>query len=133
MGRGARREQRLSGDDLDLLKQLAAKFEGEFLEGFEADRIPLFETWLIGERQRFQSLHADVLSRIITLLRGIEEALPYIRKRLDLLPYDLAAHRDLLATLAACGRIAEGEAHLESSTRLFRGMGLRVRRESRPQ
>ena len=58
-----------SSDDLDLLKQLAAKFEGEFLEGFEADCIPLFETWLIGERQRFQSLHADVLSRIITLLR----------------------------------------------------------------
>ena len=117
-------EAATSGDDLDLLKRLAAKFEGEFLEGFEADRIPLFEAWLIGERQRFQRVHADVLSRIITLLRGIEEALPYIRKRLDLLPYDLGAHRDLLATLASCGRIAEGEAHLESSTRLFRGMGL---------
>ena len=57
-----------SGDDLDLLKQLAAKFEGEFLEGFEADSIPLFEAWLIGERQRFQGFHADVLSRIIALL-----------------------------------------------------------------
>ncbi len=55
-----------SSDDLDLLKQLAAKFEGEFLEGFEADRIPLFEAWLIGERQRFQGFHADVLSRIIS-------------------------------------------------------------------
>ena len=112
-----------SGEDLDLLKQLEAKFEGEFLEGFEADCIPLFETWLIGERQRFQSLHADVLSRIITLLRRTDEALPYIRKRLDLLPYDLAGHRDLLVTLAACGRIAEGEAHLEAATRLFRSLG----------
>jgi TolB-like protein/cytochrome c-type biogenesis protein CcmH/NrfG len=111
-------------DDLDLLKRLAAKFEGEFLEGFEADRIPLFETWLIGERQRFQSLHADVLSRVIALLRPTDEALPYIRKRLDLLPYDVAAHRELLATLAACGRIAEGEAHLEAATRLFRRQGL---------
>ena len=111
------------GEDLDLLKQLEAKFEGEFLEGFEADCIPLFETWLIGERQRFQSLHADVLSRIITLLRRTDEALPYIRKRLDLLPYDLAGHRDLLVTLAACGRIAEGEAHLEAATRLFRSLG----------
>ena len=120
----ARVEAATSGDDLDLLKRLAAKFEGEFLEGFEADRIPLFEAWLIGERQRFQRVHADVLSRIITLLRGIEEALPYIRKRLDLLPYDLGAHRDLLATLASCGRIAEGEAHLEVATRLFRGKGL---------
>ena len=50
----ARVEAATSGEDLDLLKQLAAKFEGEFLEGFEADRIPLFEAWLVGERQRFQ-------------------------------------------------------------------------------
>ena len=113
-----------SGGDLDLLKGLAAKFEGEFLEGFEADCIPLFETWLIGERQKFQSLHADVLSRIIRLLSRTDEALPYLRKRLDLLPYDLAGHRDLLATLAACGRIAEGEAHLEAATRLFESQGL---------
>jgi TolB-like protein/DNA-binding SARP family transcriptional activator/Flp pilus assembly protein TadD len=113
-----------SGGDLDLLKQLAAKFEGEFLEGFEADRLPLFEAWLIGERQRFQGFHADVLSRIIALLPKTGEALPYIRKRLDLLPCDVAAHRDLLATLAACGRIAEGEAHLEAATHLFRSQGL---------
>ena len=94
-----------SGDDLDLLKQLAAKFEGQFLEGFETDRIPLFEAWLVGERQQFQSLHVEVLSRIIALLPGTGEALPYIRKRLNLLPYDVAAHQDLLAALAACGRI----------------------------
>ena len=113
-----------SGDDLDLLKQLAAKFEGQFLEGFETDRIPLFEAWLVGERQRFQSLHVEVLSRIIALLPGTGEALPYIRKRLNLLPYDVAAHQDLLAALAACGRIAEGEVHLEAATNLFRSQGL---------
>jgi TolB-like protein/DNA-binding SARP family transcriptional activator len=113
-----------SGGDLDLLKQLAVKLEGEFLEGFEADRIPLFEAWLVGERQRFQGFHADVLSRIIALLPRTDEALPYIRKRLEFLPYDTTAHRDLLATLAACGRIAEGEAHLEAATHLLRSQGL---------
>ena len=117
-------EAAASGGDLDLLKQLAAKFEGEFLEGFKADRIPLFEAWLVGERQRFQGLHADVLSRIIALLPRTDEALPLIRKRLDLLPYDVAAHRDLLAALAACGRFAEGEAHMEAATHLFRSQGV---------
>ena len=110
--------------DLDLLKQLAAKFEGEFLEGFDAGRIPLFQAWLAGERQRFKGFHVEVLSRIISLLPRTEEALPYIRKRLELLPYDVTAHRDLLATLAACGRVAEGEAHLEAATRLLSGHGL---------
>jgi hypothetical protein len=43
-----------------------------------------------------------------------------IRKRLDVLPFDEAVHRDLLATLAACGRFAEGEAHLDAATHLFR-------------
>ena len=113
-----------SGGDLDLLKQLAAKFVGEFLEGFEADRLPLFEAWLIGERQRFQGYHVDVLSRIIALLPKDEQALPYIRQRLSLLPYDQAAHRDLMATLAACGRIGEVDAHLEAATHLFRSQGL---------
>jgi TolB-like protein/DNA-binding SARP family transcriptional activator/Flp pilus assembly protein TadD len=113
-----------SGGDLDLLKRLAAKFDGEFLEGFEADRLPLFEAWLIGERQRFQGYHADVLSRIIALLPKDEQALPYIRQRLSLLPYDQAAHRDLMATLAACGRIGEVEAHLGAATHLFRSQGL---------
>jgi TolB-like protein/class 3 adenylate cyclase/DNA-binding SARP family transcriptional activator len=117
-------EVAISGGDLDLLKQLAAKFEGEFLEGFEADRIPLFETWLIGERQRFQRFHADVLSRIAALLPSPQEALPYIRKRLDVLPFDEAVHRDLMAALAACGRFAEGEAHLEAATHLLRSQGL---------
>jgi TolB-like protein/DNA-binding SARP family transcriptional activator len=117
-------EAAASADDLDLLKRLAAKFEGEFLEGFEADRIPLFEAWLIGERQRFQRFHADVLSRITALLPRTDEALAHIRKRLDVLPFDEAVHRDLMATLAACGRFAEGEAHLEAATHLFRSQGL---------
>jgi DNA-binding SARP family transcriptional activator len=117
-------EAAASGGDLDLLKQLAGKFEGEFLEGFEADRVPLFEAWLLGERQRFQRMHAGVLSRITALLPSTDEALPYLRKRLELLPYDEAVHRDLLAALAASGCYAEGEAHVEGATRLFRSQGL---------
>ena len=74
----ARAEAAISGGDLDLLKQLSTKFGGEFLEGFEADRIPLFEAWLIAERQKLQDLHADVLTRIIGLLPKTGEALPYI-------------------------------------------------------
>ena len=62
------------------------------------------------------------LALVINLLRG--EARPYVRKRLDLAPYDVAAHRDLLATLAACGRFAEGEAHLVAATHLFTSQGL---------
>jgi TolB-like protein len=113
-----------SGSDLDLLKQLAEKFQGEFLEGFEADHVPIFEAWLVGERQRFQRLQAHVLSRIIALLPKADDALPYIRKRLRLLPYDEAAHRDLMAALAACGRFAEVDAHFEAATHLFKSQGL---------
>src|SRR5271156_213725 len=131
-------EAATSGRDLDLLKQMAAKFDGEFLEGLEADRIPLFESWLVGERQRFDRLHTDVLSRIIALLPRSDKALPYIRKRLSLLPYDEAAHRDLMSTLAASGRIAEVDSHLEAASHLFRSQGLssaeldKVWREHRP-
>jgi len=119
-----RAERTIADGDLEGLKELATKLEGEFLEGFEADRIPLFEAWLIGERHRFREFHAHVLSRIVSLLPRTSAAIPYIRKRLDLLPFDEAAHLDLMVTLAACGRFAEGEAHLEAASRLFSSEGL---------
>jgi TolB-like protein/DNA-binding SARP family transcriptional activator len=117
-------ETELSGGSLDRLNQMAAKFGGEFLERFEADRIPLFETWLIGERQKFLAMHLAILSRIAALIPNTEETIPLLRKRLALTPYDEAAHRNLIAALTACGRFAEAKVHLEATARLFKSQGL---------
>jgi TolB-like protein len=109
----------------DVLERLAGRFAGEFLEGLTLDRSPLFETWLVSQRHVFRAWHAQVLVRLAALsLSDPERRLAYLRQRLDLQRYDETAHADLLAALARCGRIEEGEAHIAAAGRLFNSEGL---------
>ncbi len=109
----------------DVLERLAGRFAGEFLEGLTLDRSPLFETWLVSQRHVFRAWHAQVLVRLAALSPSDPERGPaYLRQRLDLQRYDETAHADLLAALARCGRIEEGEAHVAAAGRLFNSEGL---------
>jgi TolB-like protein len=73
----------------------------------------------------FRALHAQVLVRLAALSPSDpERGLAYLRQRLDLQRYDETAHADLLAALARCGRIEEGEAHVAAAGRLFNSEGL---------
>ena len=42
--------------DARRLRELALLFAGEFLAGMEIDRSPQFESWLVAQRRRFNSL-----------------------------------------------------------------------------
>jgi DNA-binding SARP family transcriptional activator/TolB-like protein len=104
-------------------QELAALFAGELLEGLEIARSPMFDAWIIAERRRFRGIHA-------VLLENLARALPYdtgaryIEQWLRLSPFDRNAHELLLTTLARHGRIAEGESHLASASKLFEADGL---------
>jgi DNA-binding SARP family transcriptional activator/TolB-like protein len=104
-------------------KELAALFAGELLEGLEIARSPMFDTWIIAERRRFRGIHAVLLENLARSL-PYEAGAPYIEQWLRLSPFDRNAHELLLGTLARNGRIAEGEAHLASATKLFEADGL---------
>jgi TolB-like protein len=109
----------------DILERLAGRFAGEFLEGLALDRSPMFETWLVSQRHVFRAWHAQVLVRLAALsLSDPERRLAYLRQRLDFQRYDETAHADLLAALARCGRIEEGEAHVAAAGRLLNSEGL---------
>ena len=109
----------------DVLERLARRFAGEFLEGLALDRSPMFETWLVSQRHVFRAWHAQVLVRLAALsLSDPERRLAYLRQRLDFQRYDETAHADLLAALARCGRIEEGEAHVAAAGRLLNSEGL---------
>jgi hypothetical protein len=53
-----------------------------------------------------------------------EAAAPYVDAWLELSPFDRQAHELLLTSLARQRRIAEGEAHLASASKLFESDGL---------
>ena len=103
---------------VDRQQELAALFAGELLEGLEIARSPMFDAWIVAERRRFRGIQAVLLENLARSL-PCDGAAPYIEQWLRLSPFDRNAHELLLTTLARQGRIAEGEAHLASASKLF--------------
>ncbi len=51
---------------------LPALFAGDFLEGLEIDRSPLFGGWLTAQRRRFRGCHAALLEQLVRRSAGDE-------------------------------------------------------------
>jgi DNA-binding SARP family transcriptional activator len=108
---------------VDRQRELAALFKGELLEGLEIARSPMFDAWITAERRRFRGIQAVLLEHLARSLPH-ESAAPYVDEWLTLSPFDRNAHELLLTSLARQRRIAEGEAHLTSASKLFEADGL---------
>ena len=102
---------------------LASLFGGELLEGLEISRSPMFDAWVTAERRRFRGIQTVLLENLARALPS-EAAAPYLDEWLRLSPFDRNAHELLLTSLARRGRVAEGEAHLASASKLFEADGL---------
>lgn len=96
---------------------------GDFLEGLEVDRSPVFDGWLAAQRRRFRDLHAGLLARLADEATG-DEAFGWLDRLLRLSPFDARAHESMLAALARRGRMRDGEEHLAAAARLFEAEGL---------
>ena len=107
------------------LRALANAFGGEFLDGVEIDRQPLFASWLVAQRRRFRACHTAVLEQLVRLApEQSQEVFDDLDRWLQLAPLDAHAHEALLDALARHGRMREAEEHLEATTRLFETEGL---------
>lgn len=106
---------------------LAGRYRGELLEGLEVDRSPAFAAWLTGQRRRFRGMQASLLEHLAANAPA-GQALEHWEKLLEIVPFDRRAHENLLAALAASGRLHDGEKHLAAAARSFEDEGL----ESRP-
>ncbi|MGD2078600.1 MAG: BTAD domain-containing putative transcriptional regulator [Chloroflexota bacterium] len=102
--------------DLDLVQQheeaeewLAAAelLRGDFLEGIAVDDNLEFETWLLGEQERWRQRAETILSRAIDLYIQRADsagALDSARKLLQLTPWNEAVHRQVMLLLARTGQ-----------------------------
>ena len=98
--------------DLDALQQYEAAGEwqaaaglihGEFLEGIYLEDSPEFETWLLGERERWRQRAESVLTEVIDAdIRQADyaAALDCARRLLQLTPWHEATHRQVMRLLA---------------------------------
>ena len=107
----------------DRQRTLCRLFNGDFLEGLEIDRSPMFNGWLIAQRRRFRGCHAALLEHLVRRVPD-DEAFGYLEQWLQLAPFDRHVHEMLLGALARRGRIREGEEHLAATARLFEAEGL---------
>ena len=119
---------RAAGEGIETLpterqRTLAGLFDGDFLEGLEIDRCPVFNGWLTAQRRRLRACHAALLEHLVKRVPD-DEALGYLERWLQLAPFDPHVHEVLLTTLARRSRIREGEEHLEATVRLFEAEGL---------
>jgi DNA-binding SARP family transcriptional activator len=105
------------------LRTLSTLFNGDFLEGLEIERSPVFNGWLTAQRRRFRGCYAALLEHLAKAVPD-DEAFGYLEKWLALAPFDLRVHEALLTALARRGRIGEGEEHLAVTARLFEAEGL---------
>ncbi len=105
------------------LRALSVLFAGDFLDGLEIDRSPMFEGWLVAQRRRFRGCHATLLEQLVRSAPG-DVIFIYLDQWLQLAPFDLRVHETLLTALAQRGRIRDGEEQLAASARLFDTEGL---------
>ncbi|TPI28167.1 transcriptional regulator [Mesorhizobium sp. B3-2-1] len=111
--------------DAERLRTLAKLFAGDFLDGLELERNPHFNSWLIGQRRRFRSVHAAVLERLVASLPAdCDEGIAHLDRWVELAPFDERAHTTLLASLARRGEIAAAERHLAVAAQLFQSEDL---------
>ncbi len=105
------------------LRALAALFAGDFLEGLEIDRSPVFNSWLTAQRRRFRDAHAAVLEQLVKSIPD-DEAFDHLGTWLQIAPFERRVHEALLDALARCGRLREADEHLAATARLFEAEGL---------
>lgn len=99
--------------ELPALEEASALLmRGEFLDGLDLPRCYRFHHWCMAERERFGSLHRQVLNSLIERLEGSPElVLRYVHALVAADPLSEAAHAKLIDVLASAGRHREADAH----------------------
>jgi DNA-binding SARP family transcriptional activator len=99
-------ERRLAEGTPAALEQAAALYRGDLLAGFDVDE-PLFEEWLVAERERLREAALDGLARLLAhqaQSAGTESAIQTAVRLLALDPLQEAVHRTLMRLYARQGR-----------------------------
>ena len=106
-------------------QRLCELIGGDFLEGLEVDRSPVFDGWLAAQRRRFVTCTRDSWRAWPTKPPATKRSAGSTgccacRRS------DARAHEAMLAALARRGRMRDGEEHLAAAARLFEAEGLDV-------
>ena len=99
-------ERRIAEGTPQALEQAAELYRGDLLLGFTLNE-PLFEEWLVAERERLREMALEALARLLahqSKAAGTERAIQTAVRLLGLDPLQEAVHRTLMRLYARQGR-----------------------------
>jgi len=105
------------------LAALCDRFAGDLLDGVDIDGTPELAGWLAAQRQRYRSLHVELLRALVARADGAE-TFQRLEAWLQLAPFDRDAHAVMLEALVGAGRLRDAEEHLAATMRAFEAEGV---------
>ncbi len=93
--------------DIHRLQYAASLYKGDFLDGFEADEVPMFTDWIYSQRARLLASAIDSLQMLIKHFsdqRNYPAAIGYTRQLLTIEIWNEEAHRELMRLLSLSGK-----------------------------
>jgi DNA-binding SARP family transcriptional activator/tetratricopeptide (TPR) repeat protein len=99
-------ERRVAEGTAEALEHAVELYQGDLLLGFTVNE-PLFEEWLVAERERLREVELEALARLLahqTKSGGMEPAIRTAVRLLGLDPLQEAVHRTLMRLYARQGR-----------------------------
>lgn len=103
-------------------EEMIARYRGEFLTGFSVDDSTAFEEWAVVKREQCRRRMLSTLRELAEAYtqRGqYEQALPFARQRIELDPWDEAAHQQLIQLLALTDQRCAALAQYENCRRIL--------------
>ena len=108
--------------DATLLREAAELYRGDFLAGFYVDEAPLFEEWMLGEREHLRQLALQTLTTLAGHYgrqRHYTPAIDYTMRLLAMDPWREEAYRELMLLLALSGQRSAALAQYERCRRIL--------------
>ena len=101
-------------------EEAIALYRGEFLEGLSLKDSAPYEDWVFLTRERLRGQYLTALRRLAAQCDNPKRAEEYLRRALELEPWDEGGQRSLMRLLAARGERGAALAQYESCRRVLR-------------
>jgi DNA-binding SARP family transcriptional activator/energy-coupling factor transporter ATP-binding protein EcfA2 len=112
----------VSNTQISNLAEAVALYQGDFMTGFNLDDCPDFETWLVREQETWRRQVTGILD-CLTVYHGLRhqynEAQSYVKRWLELEPWQEEAHRYMMILLARMGKRGDALVQYESCRRVL--------------
>ncbi|HEY1180143.1 MAG TPA: hypothetical protein VGF17_28645, partial [Phytomonospora sp.] len=107
----------LRAQALPALSTVERSYTGDFLEDEP------YEDWSVSLREEARAMYLRVLRSLSELAERDADAVGYLHRLLDKDPYDMRAHRDLVARLTRAGALGEARRAEERHAAALRALG----------